>query len=168
MRIIDEKGKLFGIVNLFDLFVVFAILIVAFAGYKYLSGRAIDGTKANVYFVVELRSVKKEFADKIKIGDEIKDSVKGYYLGKVSSVDIKPEVLTNWDSENNQFVKVESPEDYTVLVEILSNGTINNDTETVYAETVPVNVGKEMSIKGKGYAQTGYIVSITEDFGEGK
>lgn len=160
MQIVDEKGKLFGIVNVLDLLFLLIIIIGLLIGWKYFSGRAIDGTKANVYFVVELKSVKKDFADKIQKGDEIKDSIKGYYLGKVSDIDIKPEISTNWDTISGEFVESESPEDYTVLVEILANGTVKDDEGFIYAETVPVSVGKEMFIKGKGYAKAGYITKV--------
>ncbi len=158
MKLIDERGKLFGVINLLDILLIIAVVAIGFLGYKYVSGRAIDGDKRDIYFTVELNSVKEDFTKKINIGDEIKDSVKGYYLGVVNSVEVKPDMVINWDTENTRFIRTEVPDSYTVLVEIKSNGTIAKDE--VFAETVPVRIGKEMSIKGKGYANTGYIVGL--------
>lgn len=167
-KLINEKGQVFGVINVLDLLFLAVIALGLLIGYRYISGNAVAGYKSNVYFDVELKSVKQEFADKINIGDEIKDSVKGYYLGKVSNIDIQPEVSTNWDAESQQFVEATSPEDVTVYVEILSNGTVNDDEGFIYAETVPVSVGKEMFIKGKGYAHVGYITKVYVESPEGE
>ena len=165
MKILDHKGKLFGLVNVLDLLILLVIILALLVGYRFFVGGGISGLKKDVYFKVELRPVSGQFAEKIKKGDEIKDSVKGYYLGVVNDVKYSKDVSTNWDSNDRRFVKVESPEDYCVIVEIKANGTIV-DTEkenNIYAENVPVKVGKELSIKGKGYAGTGYIVEVRED-----
>jgi hypothetical protein len=160
MQIINEKGKLFGVINVLDLLFLVIIVLGLVIGYKYFSGSAVAGVQGNVYFEVELKSVKQEFADKIKVGDEIKDSIKGYYLGKVSNITVSPEVSTNWDTVSETFVEKESPEDKTVLIEVLANGAVNDDEGFIYAEGQPVAVGKEMFIKGKGYAHQGYITKV--------
>ncbi|MDR2903011.1 MAG: DUF4330 domain-containing protein [Clostridiales bacterium] len=160
MKLINEKGKLFGMINVLDLLFLAVIVLGLIVGYKYFSGSAVDGVQGNVYFEVEFKSVKQDFADKIQKGDEIKDSIKGYYLGKVSDIKISPEESTNWDAVAQKFVTVQSPEDVTVLVEVLANGAKNDEDGFIYAESQPVSVGREMFIKGKGYAHAGYITKV--------
>jgi hypothetical protein len=168
MQIINEKGKLFGLINVLDLVFLIVIALGLVIGYKYISGSAMAGYQSNVYFEVELKSVKQEFADKIQIGDEIKDSIKDYYLGKVSNKRVVKEVSVNWDSNAQKFVESESPEDVTVYIEVLCNGTVNDEDGFIYAESQPVSVGKEMFIKGKGYAHAGYITLVKVDEPKGE
>lgn len=157
-----KEGKLFGLLNLLDLIIIIAAIFAAILIFKYISGNAVKGTRQTIHFTVELNDVTDAFVDKIQPGDEIKDSIKGYYLGTVSRVTKKPFTLVNWDSNDNIYIKSDVPDKNTVLVEIKANGLIDGD-KSIHAGEVPVRVGKEMSIKGKGYARTGYVVDLQEE-----
>jgi ABC-type transporter Mla subunit MlaD len=158
---IVRDGRLFGALNLLDIIIILAVAAAGFVAWRYVSGGALGGERGPIHFTVELNDVTDEFIGKIRVGDDIKDSVKGYYLGKVS--DVRPEeyVLNNWDSRTEAYVKSVVPGRKTVRVEIAADGVMNE--RAIYAGEIAVKIGRETSIKGKGYAGTGYIVELRED-----
>jgi len=143
--------------NAFDLFVILVALVaIAGAVYYFMGGGAPD--RRDVYFTVELTRMEKGFADKISIGDAINDSVRGYYLGTVYDVEEKPFEPLLFDYANSKFVRVPAEGLYTVVITVKASGT---ETEAeIKAEDVVVRIGKKIAIKGKGYAQEGYIIGL--------
>ena len=159
MKIVNEKGKLFGIINLIDLLIVLMLVGVVIAGFFAVSsGTFSGGERTDVYFTVEFLGVEDWFGEKIEPGDRVSDSVRGFYLGEVVDKEILPREINAWNAVEERIQRVEVPGEFTVLMTVKANGTVS-DSE-ILAEGQPIKVGKEMFIKGKGYAHEGYIVSI--------
>lgn len=163
MKILDKKGRLFGLVNLIDLLVLI-ILIVAlvFIAPNFLGGvvstSGIGADAKDVYFTIELAQTTEEFADKIQIGDLIKDNLRGYYYGTVSDITVMPSVVTSHDMENAKYVRVEMPERYDIHLTVKCNGTESD--KTITAEGQEIKLGKMMVLKSKGYVAAGYVISL--------
>ncbi len=160
MAIIDNKGKLFGKVNVIDLAIVLIIILVAGVGYTmfFAGGKNVDNTNKIVEYDIEITLKTKEYADVIKVGDSIRDSVKGNYLGKVVDVQVLPATKVTEDLENGKFIQAEVPNRYDIVLSLEANGTVTSSNIT--AEGSEIAVGKRMYIKGKGYASEGYILAI--------
>jgi hypothetical protein len=64
MSIIDEKGKMFGKLNIIDLLVILlAVVLIAFVGFKLIGkggGGSAAGTSALITYTVEVRGVEPE------------------------------------------------------------------------------------------------------------
>ena len=162
MAIIDNKGKLFGLINIIDLSILLIILMLA--GFALIRVSALNKEKAKmtrIEYDVELRENVKDFSFMINKGDEIRDSINGDYLGKVLKKEVKPstEIIENY--EEGKFVEVEIPSLYDVIVTIEANGKVTESE--ILAEGREIKIGRLMYIKGKGYAGGGYILAIRYD-----
>lgn len=160
MSIMDSKGRLFGRISLFDIIIVLLVVIVAAGVYvKFLSG---NGGKAaevsKIRYDIEIKNVGKDFVDAINMRDPIRDSVRGNDLGWVAGKNVVPATKMNTDYINGKFVKSSIAGMYDVTVTIEADATIGAKDIIVGGEDI--RVGKKMSIKGKGYANTGFVLSI--------
>ncbi len=152
-------------INIIDIFVLLGIVVFLiillpnFVGGKksvVASGPANDKT---VYFTVELPGTTLSFGEKISVGDKINDNIRGYYYGVVDKVQIIERTLIKPDMDAGRFVKSVIPNQYDVWVTVKCNGS-ESATE-IRAEDQIVKFGKQMSIKGKGYAATGFVVDLS-------
>ena len=92
VQIIDNKYRLFGVVNLIDLVVVFAVLAGGFAVYRVLSPTtpvAVTKDTKAITYTVFCPAVRNATADQIKVGDQIYKTT-GKSIGKVTAVKIVP------------------------------------------------------------------------------
>ncbi len=75
MKLMDEKGRLFGKINLFDLLVILAILaVVAGVGYKLLSDRKQSAAAQNTtdwVVTVKFAAVEPGLADAFRLDSQI-------------------------------------------------------------------------------------------------
>jgi len=99
--IIDEKGRLFGKVNIVD-FVVIAVVVLGIAGaaYKFISSSTSLFKKTeNIEIVFYNEDLPGYVADAINVGDLVKDSVKNAVFGKVVAKETDNSVVFATDSE---------------------------------------------------------------------
>ncbi len=71
MPIVDEKGRLFGKINIIDLIVILFIVLVIIVGFKYLLSGS-EQEYVPVYFKVD--NVEPDIVESLKIGDVVFDS----------------------------------------------------------------------------------------------
>lgn len=72
MVILDEKGKLFGKLNIIDLLVIIVLIAgLAFGGYKVLSRYFIHTDYEKYVVVLRAEDVHPEMVDAIRIGDDL-------------------------------------------------------------------------------------------------
>lgn len=153
--------------NKLDLILFVIAVIAAAAAYLYLKAPSspigIEYNK-NVYFTVELSYMQEDYADKVSVGDIIKDSTRGYYYGVVMDVSSEPTKRITSNLESGEYIKTEVPGNYTVYITVKCVGT-ESDFE-IKAEEQVLRIGKRLTIKGVGYAGIGYVTSLwTEDIG---
>lgn len=155
----NKKIKKF---TLFDWIVTAIVVLAIGAGCFYLYKTQNKGEKCEVTFTVEFKWVDEGFVKSVEgapeRGDEIKDSIKGYYLGKAVGVSVENDKVINFDEKTMKFVEVESPGKYTVYLTVKGNGV---DTDSaILCEGQPVMVGAKMGLKGKGFAQSGFVTEL--------
>ncbi len=86
--LIDNKGRLFGKVNIIDLCVVIAIIGVgAFLGMKFMSPSAEVKPVSEDYIIkFYVEEVPDYVANVIQLGDRVEDEQKSIFLGTVSNI----------------------------------------------------------------------------------
>ncbi len=147
--------------NALDIVLVVLVFIICVAAVLYLNGAGNSVMASNqktVYFTVQMKEEPANFADNIRIGDKINDSTRGYYYGTVSDVTVEPMTEPEPDLVNNAMKRSVVPDRYFVNVTIKCNGT-ESDT-AITAEGQKITIGKELTIKGKGYAGEGFVVAL--------
>lgn len=97
MRLFDQKGRVFGLINIIDLLVVLVILIAA-GGVYYVrfsglspSRRVEEKTIEAVFLVNNVRSAT---VDVIKAGDKVRESKSNTFLGEVIGKEVQPTTVT--------------------------------------------------------------------------
>lgn len=161
MALTNGKGRLFGRINIVDLLI--AVLIIAIAGGIYLvffGGEEKQVTETSkVVYDFEITNVNKDFVDAINPGDLIRDSVRGNELGTVVSKTFRNATMLNEDLINGRYVIADVPGTYDVVITIEANANIT--PANIIVGGAEIKVGKKIFIKGKGYANQGFVTKLT-------
>lgn len=149
-----KKWKL----NFFDIVIV--VVLIALAGGVYFFAR--KETKVDtktISYQLELAECPVGLSEKIAVGTDLTDNVKNYYMGKVLAVSAKPSVRLGEDKVNNNIVEstIEGFEDVIITVEAQ---VTESPSEFKVPSGYVVRAGKEVALKGNGFAGKGYILSI--------
>lgn len=145
-------------INIFDIVIVLLVICVGGGLYFYTHREKVEETQ-KLRYTFELVDCPVGFSQKIKVGDAITDNVKNYHMGEVVEVSaVENKKLAN-DLVNHQVVESVVPDKETVLVTVEANVTQTESDFKVDGSYI-VKAGKEVSIKGNGYAGVGYILTI--------
>lgn len=162
MSLIDGKGRLFGKLNIVDLLIVLIILSIAGGAYYMFFGgsekQVVQTSK--VIYEFEITNVNKDFVDAINPGDPIRDNVRGSEMGTVTGKTSRSATMLNEDLISGRYVIADVPGMYDVVITIEADANITPANVIVGGNT-EIKVGKKFSIKGKGYANQGFIIGMT-------
>ncbi|MCI5643160.1 MAG: DUF4330 domain-containing protein [Peptoniphilus sp.] len=158
MKIIDKKGRLFGLINIVDLLVIILILAIVAVGVKRFGTKAAVGeatTKKGI-ITAEVKDVRDATANNIKAGDKIFDYDKGTYLGKIVTAEVEP--YKDKTEYQGKFYNAEVPGKYRVIMTIDADV---KETEDFYqVGTEQIRIGAEMRIKNKNITTFMTILGI--------
>lgn len=147
MKIIDEKGKLFGVLNIIDLLIILFAAAVAAVVIMFLSANSTINSQVQSHKItIEVLAVEKDLCDAMKVDKKIFDRVQNKPLGTLVDVKIEPAVEYNISRETGEHVKSQLPERYNVKLDIEATSS-----EDLY-------VGKMMSVETKDFTAAGYII----------
>jgi hypothetical protein len=118
VSVIDEKGRLFGKVNLLDLIIIAVVIaVVGRVGYKWYQGRhaVTTGEAKTVQMIVRLPGVSDSTINALHEGDVVFDSKSNAQLGKIIAMRSEPAWITGATQEYKSqvifdlFVTIEGP-----------------------------------------------------------
>lgn len=159
---LDEKGRLFGKINIIDLIVLIAVLAVVafFAAYKLMPHTTEKAQKIEMKIMSE--EVSDFVVDKIKIGDPVSDDLTNVPLGKVTNIEIGPSI--SWAS-NDDGEYVHSDREYWSSVIITTELEGKMYEHGALINNVKYGVGHSATFRfgiGKIYARVYDIKEIEE------
>ncbi len=161
MKVWDEKGRLFGKINLFDLLVILAVLLVV-AGLLYrsvsnqrLSQAASDTTEWIA--TVKFAAVEPGIADAMRMDDRIFFDADGYVNAKVGEVWEKPAQITVQTSDD-QLALVADPYLMDVFADVVIQD-INGDG-TLKVGRYAVATGGRFALKTFHVYSEGIVIAI--------
>lgn len=161
MALKDNKGKGFGKLNMVD-FIIILVLLALVGGVYYVffggSDKQVVET-SKILYEFEVTNVNKAFVDAITPGDPIRDNIRGNEIGKVVSKASRNATMLNEDLINGRYVIADVPDMYDVVITI--EGQANITPANIIVGGAEIKVGKKFSIKGKGYANQGFVTKIT-------
>lgn len=122
--IIDQKGKLFGKINIIDLAIIIVIVaVVAILGFKFLapsqSGQDSQGICEVKYYIEEVSDFVSE---KVNVGDKLMDEAKNVGLGVVTNIELSDAVSYGTDAEG-KWVKSSKPDYKSMIITSEVNAT---------------------------------------------
>lgn len=151
MKIIDDKGRIFGLVNYIDLFLVLAVIFVL--GRFVLVDREgnfpdkinSDSSK-EIEILYYVKGVKDVSINGVKIGDVFKDVTTKNVIGEVTKIDIQPSTVMTTDEKGN-VIYSEIPDRFDMYLTIKGIGQITDDEIKVANEEI--KIGKTSQIQSR-------------------
>ncbi|MBQ8587909.1 MAG: DUF4330 domain-containing protein [Clostridia bacterium] len=161
MRLIDEKGRLFGKINIVDLCVVLVLLLAVAAFFvKDNSVAKTDKTAVPVEYTVLIRSVRQPTVDGIEnsIGKSATVTKTGELLGEIKEV-TKSEAEAYISSKDGEYIKTVFPDKYDLTVTITTQGSEN--AKGIYtAGGKQILVGENLKISTDSVETAGEVIEI--------
>lgn len=162
MKIIDEKGRLFGFINIIDLFIsIMLVVLIGFGAYKVFRVNptvAVNTQKVTmVYFIQEVRDVTY---DAIEVGEIAKDYDKNTVYGKIVKKEALP-AKKMAETSDGRFVEAEVPNRYDVKIYIEGDAVVSRTG--IYMGGQEVRVGYITSVKGKRFGTRGFVYDVIID-----
>lgn len=161
MKIIDNKGRLFGKFNILDLGIIIMILALGLASfYKFKTNNTAALIKTKP---VDIRVIVREREEislgKIKVGDILKEYDSGIILGEIKSIDIKPATV-EVKTADGEIKLAEIPERYDYYINIAANATITENA--IVSGNKELRIGSKLVLRTQTYALASYILEINE------
>ncbi|WP_026487338.1 DUF4330 domain-containing protein [Caldanaerobius polysaccharolyticus] len=156
MKLIDDKGKIFGIINLIDLIVaLLIILIIGGLVYKTQSGKNVAQLK-EVYITVRVPNLLPDTAASLKPGDKL---ISGNYYTTDEIVDVKvsPALSVNTNSEG-KMVLTTNP--YRKDAIVLIKAHLDTSSPTVRMGQQDIRVGNQITVKTHFTVVQGEIIKV--------
>ncbi len=148
-------------INIFDILIIIALIAAVFVGYKMLAKTGENAAVAvsEVTFTVEIANCEIDLASKIQPGDDIYDSVKGGYYGKVENVETKQATSVVSNTQSGKYELVEYPNRQNVYITIKGTPTSMTDGNIQFASQ-KVKVGTVAYLKSKNYVGYGHVIDM--------
>ncbi len=160
MKIVDQKGKLFGLINIIDLAILLAVAVLV-TGIIIKTGSTEKETgKVSKEFIATVicRNVEGKVAENLKPGDQV---VYGnvYVNGYIVSAEKFPAKQTVvLDDGTVKEVIVPNLSDVIVEMKILYDGTDN----LIMLGKYQVNIGKGLTVKTNRVEVLGVVLDIVQ------
>lgn len=157
MKIINEKGKLFGIINVIDLSVLLIVGLVLFGGISRMKSQPIignDGIVGTITF--EVSNVRMVSIENIVVGDSIFHYDKGAYIGEI--VEVSHEPYKEPVEFEGEWVDSEVPEKYVAKVKVKSE--MNESRDAMIAGGEQIRVGAQYRLKNKKATYFGTVLGV--------
>lgn len=157
MKLIDNKGKLFGLINIIDLTTVLVLGLLVFGGVKRLKSQPIVVDKTSEAFITyRVEDVRMATVDNVVIGDPLYHYDKGEYIGVIEEVEFKAfeEALES----NGEWVMAPIPGKYVVNLKVKAN--VKNNPDVILVGGEQTRVGTQYRMKNKRIAFFGTAMEV--------
>lgn len=153
----DKKKK--GI-NILDLFIILILLVAGIIGYKLMNKGEVTqfSSTTKVNYSVMATGCLPEVEEYLEEGMTVYDSIKNYRLGTLKSYSVglneiyAPNKLTGITEKNIRNDRID------IMIDVEVDAASND--RSISIDDYEIKIGKEVFIKGKGFAFSGYIVAI--------
>jgi hypothetical protein len=153
MKVIDQKGRIFGAINILDLFLILLLIgALIFAGIKFTQeGEIVSGpkTQKEVTYVLYNSAEHPFVVDQIKKGDVIRNKDNNAKIGEVVAVEKQPG-KSAVSTADGRMVMATVPEKYSVYITVKTKATVSGETAVGEGDNALL-AGNKVSIKGPKY-----------------
>lgn len=159
MKIIDKRGRLFGLINIIDLFIsIILIALIGFGVYKVFKVNptvAVNTEKVTmVYMIQEVRDVTY---NAIEEGEIVKDYDKNTVYGKVAKKEALP-ATKMINTADGRMVEAQIPNRFDVKIYIEGDAVVSKTG--VYMGNQEVRIGYPVAIKGRKFGVRGFVYDL--------
>jgi len=162
-KIIDDRGRLFGLVSVIDVVVLVAVIVLAFAVFTKFNVRDNPLTMVNtvpVTYTVKFPLIRGFIPSVIHIGDDLYTDT-GAFAGTITDVFVEDAENAEWIIDGT-YVIAKAQERYDVTLTVSAQCSFSNGR--YYADRVfELNANAEQRFQTKYMTSIGYIMTITPD-----
>jgi hypothetical protein len=151
MKLIDEKGRIFGLINYIDLIIVLVVLVVV-GNFLLLkdtdqpNGIVPTDNKAEITVTFYISGIKDVSVNGVKEGDIFRSVETKGIIGEVIKKEVKPSKIMTTDINGN-VIYSEIPDKYDLYITIKGTGTVSDKEIKIGNETI--QIGKSMLIESR-------------------
>lgn len=159
-KIIDEKGRLFGLISIIDVIVVVVVAILGVAIYARFFSESETPVARNDEFTYTLlvRNVREATVNSIHKGDKIYSTANNTEIGVVSDIEVKNAEITIGMADGT-YKSTVVDDRYDVIITVDSSGFIS-EGHYYAARTVEISVNDSLTFFTKYCETTGAVWSI--------
>lgn len=157
MKIVNEKGKLFGLINIIDLAVVLILALIVVGGASRLKTKPIlvnEDSKALITF--EVSDIRMATIENIVVGDPIYHYDKNGYIGTITDVQVEP--YKEPVELDGKWVNAEVPEKYVATFTV--DADVRDNPEVIVSGGEQTRIGVQFRVKNKRIAFFGTVMKI--------
>ena len=156
--IIDEKGKLFGKINLLDVLLILLIVaVLACAAVFFLGGGQLSNAETiPLTYTVEIKTKDAEYFEHIKEGEQVIDGITKTPAGRIVGLTTKP--ATQITQADDKLILSEIAGKLDGYVEIQAEATVAYPDLLLGKEAV--KIGKDVALRSESAAMHGYIIGM--------
>ena len=162
MKLIDEKGKIFGILNIIDVCIILIVIVLGIgAFYKF---NVLDKTSASspmqpVTYTVRVNKIRNFVLDNVETGDTIFDQSSGNAIGKI--VEVESEQAYEYvNMPDGTYIEAPVENRINVIFTIEADAVVN-DSGCYVNRTFELLKGSQSVYMTKYFQCTGTVESIT-------
>lgn len=145
MKIINEKGKLFGLINIIDLGVLLLILALAVGGFLYMNRKEAPPLIEMKEYLVTLKcsGFGDDVVNAIKVGDRL---YYGMGLSDIVITDVRVEpAKVDVHTSDGRIIVQDHPTLKDIYVTVKLKDSL--DDPMIYINNLHVTVGKDIALK---------------------
>ncbi len=157
MKIVNEKGKLFGLINIIDLMVVLILALIVVGGASRLKTKPIvvnNDSKAVITF--EVSDVRMATVENIIVGDPIYHYDKGGFIGNITDVKVEP--YKEPVELDGKWINAEIPEKYVATFTV--DAEVRDNPDVIVSGGEQTRIGVQFRVKNKRIAFFGTVMKI--------
>lgn len=158
MKLIDDKGKIFGFINIIDLLII--LLVVAVVGRFALKHQAQQPSGVQtqkIEAVLLVKDVRDATVNAIKEGDVVRETKSNVVLGKITKVEVKPaDTLVN--TADGKVVNYPNPILKDVYITIEGTGSAGENA--IVLGNSEIRIGTSLAVKTNIYAVVTTVMGI--------
>lgn len=158
MKVINEKGKIFGLINIIDMCVLLMVLLIIMGGFKLFGNRwAKVQPNGEVYVQLEVSNVRQATIDGLKIGDELNYYDENIEFGTIEEKTVEP-FIDNIQTDDNKLVATEVPNKYVINLKMKCKAYITEDVIVINGQHT--RIGNQFSVKNRTVSVQGTVLKV--------
>ncbi|MEG1441205.1 MAG: DUF4330 family protein [Oscillospiraceae bacterium] len=151
--------------NIVDLIIILVCVAIVAVCVFVLPSRGSNAEKTGTRdikaeYVVEVNNKEEAYTKLGKVGDVVSVGDKEKLPAVIKKIEVKPYRRVGYDTIKGEAMWNEVPEKFTVLYTLESDAV--DSEKSIAVNDTAIRVGEATTVKGKGYAGYGYILSVKE------
>lgn len=159
MRILDNRGRLFGLVNVIDLLVVLLILAAAYTLFTRFvaDDMRYEPGAVPVTITAHVSEVRQPTVDAVKVGDIVHDHNTGQVIGEIVEKEVEP-YQEPVETGDGRMVLADVPGLYNINVVVQGYG--HDLGRGIRVASYEARVGSSMTLQGRDFAVASTVFKV--------